>query len=220
MVKVLVSHGHSSRQGQIARRLTALGARITYAGPQNWNKRFEIPAGVTHVILAGGGDVNPMLYGALPFYGRYVDDGRDAVEVGILCEARERRLPVLGICRGMQLMAVWSGGALHQNLVEQGVTAFDHAHNEGHEIDVADGSFLKGATGRYRATVNTYHRQAVDRRVLPRSLWRETAWSVEDNVLEAMERRDGLPWYGVQFHPESMRGDWPWFLFERFLEAA
>jgi gamma-glutamyl-gamma-aminobutyrate hydrolase PuuD len=155
------------------------------------------------LLLAGGPDVEPWRYGQEPGPDTQPPKPeRDAAELGLLAGAVDAGLPVLGICRGMQLINVARGGTLHQHLPDA-VGHDDHAPAPGvygdHHVRVEAGSRLARALGgRAATTVPAYHHQGLDRlgdRLVA------TAWS-GDGLVEAVED-PALPFcVGVQWHPE------------------
>jgi putative glutamine amidotransferase len=163
------------------------------------------------LMLSGGGDIDPARYGAQPAARTAnVRPERDTAEFALLEAATSLRLPVLGICRGMQVINVARGGSLHQHLPD--VVGHDgHAPVPGafgaHEVRVAPGSRLSAILGRdgdLPVTAPTHHHQAVDR--LGRGLT-ATAWAA-DGTIEALEPDgDGPFLLAVQWHPEA--GDDP-----------
>lgn len=155
------------------------------------------------LVLAGGADVDPQRYaaGRDPATGPPRQD-RDDTELALARACLEREVPLLAICRGLQVLNVALGGTLVQHLPDVAGTA---AHRAGdgrfHErtLDVAPGSRLAALVGD-RLDVHCYHHQAVDR--LADGL-RAVAWS-EDGVVEAVERvPEGAFVLGVQAHPEE-----------------
>ncbi|MFL6024362.1 MAG: gamma-glutamyl-gamma-aminobutyrate hydrolase family protein, partial [Marmoricola sp.] len=145
---------------------------------------------VDALVLTGGGDIDPARYGGTG-EAEEVDPRRDADEIAVVHAAAEAGLPLLGVCRGMQILAVAFGGTL--------VGGLDHRLPEGgHEVRTADGSVVRqllGATARTSAL----HRQAV---LDPGPRWRATAWS-HDGTNEALEPAvPGCAVLGVQWHPE------------------
>lgn len=155
------------------------------------------------LLLIGGGDVDPTRYGAVPhaMTGR-VFPARDTAELTLLRRALDHRLPVLGICRGLQLLNVALGGTLHQHIPDL-VRHGGHAGAEGrfarHGVRIrADGSLAR-ALNRTSLEVPSYHHQAIDR--LGAGL-RATAWS-DDGLIEAAELEDHPFTVGVQWHPEA-----------------
>jgi putative glutamine amidotransferase len=162
------------------------------------------------LVLSGGGDIDPARYRAEPApETTSVREERDTAEFALLAAAMERQLPVLGICRGLQIMNVARGGSLHQHL--PAVVGHDgHAPVPGsfgaHPVHVAPGSRLAGILGRDEIdapiTTPTHHHQAVDQ--LGDGLVR-TAWAA-DGTIEAFELdagADGPFMVAVQWHPEA-----------------
>jgi putative glutamine amidotransferase len=159
--------------------------------------------GVDGLLLTGGGDVDPALFGAPPDPGLgEVDLDRDRFELALYRAARARGLPVLGICRGIQLIAVAEGGDLIQHLAPRpGSVQHEQASRDGdpiHTIRIAAGTHLAAAFGAGEARVNSYHHQAVGR--VPDAL--RTVATAPDGVVEAIEGRDGAFLLAVQWHPE------------------
>ena len=156
------------------------------------------------VLLTGGGDVDPGRYGAQPHPATSrVSESRDAAELEVLAAAVAAGKPVLGVCRGMQLLNVAHGGTLCQHL-DNGA---GHTPSPGtfgsHPVRVAAGSRLAGILGANGTGVDvpTAHHQAIDR--LGDGLV-ATAWA-DDGVIEAVERSDGSAPFlvAVQWHPEA-----------------
>jgi gamma-glutamyl-gamma-aminobutyrate hydrolase PuuD len=156
---------------------------------------------VDGLLVAGGADVDPARYGALrhPNTGSARPD-RDDWEIALLRAAVRRGMPVLGVCRGMQVLAVALGGTLVQHLPDQ-TGSHEHCPVVGvhgrHLVQVAATSRLGAAVGP-QLEVASYHHQAVDR--LPAPLV-PTAWA-SDGTIEACEADDGSWTVGVQWHPE------------------
>src|SRR5256714_251996 len=143
--------------------------------------------GLDGILLTGGGDVDPTRYGALPVPEVFgIDPGRDAFEVALVLSAARAGVPVLGICRGCQVMNVALGGSLIQHV--PAVTGRDHYRKDlslvtVHGVLVAPGSLLAGVVGASQVDVNSLHPQAVDR--LGGGL-KAVAWS-GDGVVEGVE---------------------------------
>jgi putative glutamine amidotransferase len=171
---------------------------------------------VQGLVLTGGEDVEPGRYGAAPHakLGE-TDAARDAVELALIAAAERRRLPVLAICRGIQILNVALGGTLYQDLGSERTGPIDHADQRvRHGLRIEAHSRIHHAVGALDARVNTRHHQAI--RDLAPTL-HATAWA-EDGVIEGVERPNGgAAWtLGVQWHPED---DVEAGLFRGFAEA-
>lgn len=163
----------------------------------------EVVNGIDGLLLSGGGDVEPACYGATPVPEiENVDPERDASELAVVAAAVSRHLPVLGICRGAQLLNVARGGTLHQHLAGEGILAHQERRRRDelvHDVTPEAGSLLASLAGLDPFKVNSIHHQAVD--VLGRQL-RAVATAV-DGVVEAIESSDGSM-LAVQWHPECL----------------
>lgn len=161
-------------------------------------------ASVRGLVLTGGEDVGPERYGAKPHpqLGK-VDRVRDTAELALIAEARKRRLPILAICRGIQILNVALGGTLYQDLASERPGPIAHQDESGHHaIRVEPGSLLEKTLGTQSALVNSRHHQAI-RDLAPGLV--AVAWA-EDGVIEAAEPADAAaPWLvAVQWHPEDL----------------
>ena len=172
---------------------------------------------VDGLLLPGGWDVDPSFYGEERDENvKETDPELDATEIRLFEQARQRKIPVLGICRGQQVINVAMGGSLVQHLEDHDARAIGRKHLL-HAIEVDRSSELGRATGGTRIRVNSLHHQAV-RKV--GSGLRPTALG-EDGTVEGVESDDGLI-VAVQCHPEELAGEFPWAqtLFERFVARA
>ena len=160
-------------------------------------------AGLQGLLLTGGPDLNPARYGGTPHPANETpDDDRDELETGLLAEALAGGLPVLAICRGMQLFNVAHGGTLIQHLdncAVHRVTGNDLALPV-HEVLVEPGTRLAAILGEGAHAVNSRHHQAVERVGAGLCV---TARSTPDGVIEALERSDCRFALAVQWHPED-----------------
>jgi len=158
------------------------------------------------LVLQGGADVDPFSYGEDPLRPEWSgDDIRDAYEIELLQEFIAARKPVLGVCRGLQLINVAFEGTLYQDIHAQcghGLRHFspDAYDQHFHEIQLIPGTGLAGLyPGLISARVNSIHHQAVKQ--LGRELAAE-AVSMPDSIIEAIRWRGGSYVVGVQWHPE------------------
>ena len=164
-------------------------------------------AGIDALLLTGGGDVDPAWYGSLPSpdLGK-VDAARDGWEIALVRAAAARGLPVLGICRGAQLLNVAMGGTLEQHLPD--VTDLRHCVDERcaeavHDVHIGARSGLGAVVGTEVLGVNSLHHQAVAD--VGEGLV-AVAWA-EDGTVEAVEAAggdDNARMLGVQWHPELL----------------
>jgi putative glutamine amidotransferase len=169
------------------------------------------------LLLPGGWDVDPSFYGEAPDEKVVETDPElDQTELSMFRQARERELPVLGICRGQQVINVAMGGSLVQHLEGHEVRAHGRSHLA-HSIEVNPTSELGLAAGTHQIRVNSFHHQAI--RELAEGL-HQTARG-DDGTVEGVESDDGLI-VAVQCHPEELTTDLPWArnLFERFVARA
>jgi putative glutamine amidotransferase len=170
--------------------------------------------GAAGVVLTGGVDVDPAAYRApASAFVTETQPERDVFELDVLRAARERGLPVLCICRGLQIANVAFGGTLIADIPNRLGGAATLPHDVGlpdqhdgwrvvpeHVVDIDPDSLLARVTGTTRLATNAAHHQAVDRcagdlRVVART---------SDGIVEALEPNFGAPfWLAVQWHPES-----------------
>jgi putative glutamine amidotransferase len=166
------------------------------------------------IMFAGGGDVDPANWGAEKHPATDSDPIRDTSELMLMRAALEMDLPTLGVCRGMQVMAVATGGSLHQHLPDligddrhraaQNLStpstdplAADASAYGRHDVVVKRGSQAHALLGTH-LTVNSFHHQAVD----DPGAFVPTGWCPDDRVIEIMEDPQRSFALGVQWHPE------------------
>ncbi|MGQ9458132.1 MAG: gamma-glutamyl-gamma-aminobutyrate hydrolase family protein [Anaerolineae bacterium] len=166
---------------------------------------------VDGVLLAGGGDVDPTLYGQDPHPAlRDVDRARDDLELSLARLALHRGLPILGICRGIQVLNVATGGTLYQDLPSERPGPFSHGcfqpqfppDHLAHEVASEPGSLLARIMGQATFGVNSRHHQGIHR--LGKG-WNAVAHA-PDGLVEAVENPDHPFALGVQWHPENLLG--------------
>ncbi|MEM7033044.1 MAG: gamma-glutamyl-gamma-aminobutyrate hydrolase family protein [Chloroflexota bacterium] len=181
------------------------------------------------VLLAGGGDVDPVRYGETKHETvMLIEDERDQVELAMTRWAIDEEKPLFGVCRGIQVMAVATGGTLWQDLPSQvpAVLEEDYTHSNGdlprntlvHEVELLPGSQIAEITGESRIAVNSLHHQAVKQ--APSGY--EITGRSQDGVIEVIEQPDHQFCLGVQWHPEEMVKDEASArkLFAAFVEAC
>ena len=161
------------------------------------------------IVFVGGNDIDPAYWGAERHPETEVDVARDESELMLMRATLEMDLPVLGVCRGMQVMAVVAGGSLHQHLPDligherhraasgtdplaAGAAAYGR-----HDVEVRRGSQAYDLLGS-RLTVNSFHHQAVD----DPGTFTPVGWCPDDKVVEIIEDRERHFALGVQWHPE------------------
>lgn len=153
--------------------------------------------GIDGLVLSGGGDLSPQLFGCEPVEASYgISEIRDAYECALVHDAQQRRIPVLAICRGLQLINVLRGGTLHLHIDEHWQTA--PADEAAHSVRLAAASRLAEIVGSEELDVNSYHHQAIE--VLGPGL---VPVAHHGQLIEAFEdpEHDIL---AVQWHPEHL----------------
>ncbi len=181
---------------------------------------------VDGVLLSGGPDVDPALYGQAPHPSTHVDRDRDRFEIPLSKEAVAQDVPVFAICRGVQVLNVAAGGTLVQDIPSAIETELDHSvqepkHAPAHDVRVTPDTVLASTLGDVRqldtCIVNSRHHQAVAD-VAPSFVVSAVS---PDGIVEAIERPDSKFCVGVQWHPENFwrTGEFDG-LFEAFVEAA
>lgn len=180
-------------------------------------------AEILHGLLIPGSpaDVDPALYGEEP-HPRVgpINLGRTAFEIRMVLLARQRHLPVFGICGGAQVLNVALGGSLYQDIPSQVAKAYKHtgASERAHTVDIVPGTRLSAILGLREMRVNSLHHQAVK---APGQGLTVSA-SSRDGVVEAVEVSDAAFVLGVQWHPEQLFADDDASrqLFSAFVQAA
>jgi putative glutamine amidotransferase len=167
------------------------------------------------ILFTGGEDVDPALYGEVKQHENVHDfRARDEFEFALLDRAIQRRAPVLGICRGVQMINVKFGGSLYQDMKEDAEPQLEHRQTDAgksrqeatHSVLVTDENSKLGGIVQGACRVNSLHHQAVKR--VGRGL-KVTARS-EDGFVEAVESAEEYPFLmAVQWHPEEMVNDSP-----------
>jgi len=173
---------------------------------RSWKR---LAAGLDGLLLTGGGDIDPALFGEAPHPKLHdVAPIRDTFEANAARWALEHRVPLLCICRGIQVLNVALGGSLHQDVGTEPGTPLTHSQKEPrdqptHKVKVAPGSRLAEVMGAEEVDVNSMHHQAL--KALGRGLV-ATAWA-PDQLVEGVEMPEQPSFVlGVQWHPEELIG--------------
>jgi putative glutamine amidotransferase len=156
------------------------------------------------LVLGGGADIDPETQGVEAHPETVgMNPDRDRFEIALALEALERGIPLLGVCRGMQVLNVACGGTLDQHLPDR----LGHERHRSvpgswaeHEVRIEPESLAARAAGAVRLTVKSHHHQGVD--VIADSL-SASAWATDDESVEAIESADGAFVLGVLWHPEE-----------------
>jgi len=177
-------------------------------------------------LFTGGGDVSPSCYGedTLQCCGE-ISPLRDVMELDLLRAVLPTGKPILGVCRGIQLLNVGLGGTLYQDIYQQNAQSFQQQHTQklpdylpAHDVLIEEGSLLHRIVKTLRLPVNTLHHQAVKDCAPGLAAVAKSSSS----LIEAVEKKDHPYFLGVQWHPERM-----WHvdaaakaIFESFIDAC
>jgi putative glutamine amidotransferase len=213
--RVVIPFRNSKKVEPYVAALRAAGAE---AVPLLADRPLELD-GTAGLLLMGGTDVNPIRYGQEPVpETNQPDNERDEIELEIIDRAIQKDLPILAICRGLQLLNVYHGGTLTQHLgsPRHNVQAEDKS-KPAHEVEIERGTVLAQAIGAHFVQVNSRHHQAVAS--IGAGL-QVSARDPHDGIVEGIERADKRFVVAVQWHPEDqiLRQPEQLRLFQRFVE--
>lgn len=193
----------SARGGRWMWWLSWLGLRLTGLRPVRLTAPLDPEAleGFAGFLIGGGDDIGADLYGGAPMVDVRIDVARDAMELRVLDHALPRDLPVLGICRGAQMLNIRLGGDVHQEVR----VAFENVPRMWtplpvKTVTIEPGTRLAGILGRERFRANSLHHQAVDRLGAGLVVAGRDEWG----VVQAVEDSDARFRIGVQWHPEFL----------------
>ncbi len=197
---------HSLRQEYVRAVDAAGGLPVVLAPLLDAAEAPALLARLDALVLSGGGDVDPALFGQAPHpkLGRVLRE-RDDFELALCRAALARDLPILAICRGHQVLNVATGGTLIQDIPSLVARGGDHdprceRWERAHAVAVTPGSRLHAILGTERVDVNSFHHQAID--AVGAGL-RVSARAPEDGIIEGVEMPGQRFVVGVQWHPES-----------------
>jgi putative glutamine amidotransferase len=195
----------------------------------NWLERRQIEAlrsRLDGILLSGGGDIDPQRFGGKAHARVYgIEPERDSLEAQLVEIAVRTDWPILGICRGIQVMNVTLGGTLYTHIQDQLAGAQKHDYFPdyprsllSHPVRVEASSRLAELLGETQVAVNSLHHQGIEH-LAP--VLRPLAWSTPDELVEAAELPDHPFGLGVQWHPEWLQEHEPMRrLFQAFVTAA
>ncbi len=191
-------------QGYYMSVLEAGGTPVVIPSYDNEKALVSILDTLDGLVLSGGADIDPDYLGEEPLDCISVNPRRDAQELMLVRLAVERQIPILGICRGIQMLTAALGGKLYQDIKTQhGRPCIEHSQTiarglPSHDVKIEKDSLLHSLMGTETLAVNSFHHQAV--KEVPQG-FRVTAMS-EDGIIEGMESTTFRPILGVQWHPE------------------
>lgn len=191
-------------QGYYMSVLEAGGTPVVIPSYDNEKALVSILDTLDGLVLSGGADIDPDYLGEEPLDCISVNPRRDAQELVLVSLAVERQIPILGICRGIQMLTAALGGKLYQDIKTQhGRPCIEHSQTiarglPSHDVKIEKDSLLHSLMGTETLAVNSFHHQAV--KEVPQG-FRVTAMS-EDGIIEGMESTTFRPILGVQWHPE------------------
>ena len=182
----------------------------------------EILQNIQGIIFSGGVDPNPIFFGENPMYCNEVSPKRDIFEINLCRKAFKKNIPMLGICRGMQIIALAFGGKIYQDIQKEHFNTFNHFQNFSgkypfHGVNIIKNTGLYSILQKKRIYVNSFHHQAVCE--VPKNFI--ISAKSDDLIIEAIEYTGKNFIMGVQWHPEqtsqkSIRR----YIFKTFIDKA
>lgn len=203
--------------------IKSAGGNIIIAPPHTGEMVAKLINNIDGLFLTGGDDVHPRHYGKniAPHYEGTIDEERYAFEHACITAALARNIPILGVCHGMQVLNVYFGGTLYQDLGHELPGALPHhGHTPRshlvHEVTLSSPSLLEKITEHTVLTTNSFHHQGVE--ILSQKL--TATGTTEDGLIESFEEAEH-PWLiGVQWHPEELDDAPSKKLFAAFVNAC
>ena len=187
------------------------------------NRIRELFESVDGVLLCGGPDIHPNLYGEqIKYYCGHVNHERDVFELELARLCIEEDKPLMGICRGSQVLNVACGGTLYQDINLQGATDFKHADNSeshspvAHPVNLLTGKFFEQVLGISELEITSWHHQAV--RAPGEGI--EIAALCPDGIIEGVYMPAKKCIFGVEWHPEMLPDNPGYKLFDYFVDQC
>ena len=218
-------HQHSIRDTYFDSIMRAGGIPVLLPRVTNADIAKDLLAHLDGLLLAGGGDVNPSRFGeeTLPTCGK-IEEVRDISELILIDEALKSEMPIFGICRGVQVLAVALGATLFQDIESQlGIPASEHKQekpydNPHHVVRFKEGSLLERITGTSVMPTNSMHHQSIKDAGDKLKIEGITM----DGIIEAVSMVGRENVFGVQFHPEFLAhySDWASRLFDYYISQC
>ncbi|MFW6022733.1 MAG: gamma-glutamyl-gamma-aminobutyrate hydrolase family protein [Halanaerobiaceae bacterium] len=158
------------------------------------------------LLLTGGSDIDPLIYGENPLPGiRGIDPLRDGFEIDLVRYARKKKLPILGVCKGCQVLNISFGGTLYQDIASQLDNVLKHNQEAPrwyatHRVNIRKDTVLHEIIGKTTIKVNSIHHQSI-KNISPSF---NISAEADDNIIEAIEYKTDDFIMGIQWHPETM----------------
>lgn len=199
------------------------GLPLILPNTQRLNSIDQMVKVIDGLVVSGGGDVDPHFYNEKKKAKNLrPTKERDLFEITLVREAKRKRIPILAICRGMQLVNVAFGGTLYQDFSFK-KRFLDHTlegslrYNKKHSVIIREKTKLYSIIGKRRIQVNTSHHQMAKKIAAGFVV---NAWSEKDEVIEGIETKDNNFLICVQWHPELMKDKSSRLLFDSLIKAA
>ena len=225
IIGVLATNCEGTQSNYIQAIERAGGCPVVLSKVKNLSTIKSIIQAIDGIVFTGGTDINPLNYEEMPHtILESIDPARDNFELSLVKSIlSDTDIPVLGICRGMQILNIVSGGTLYQDLLSQNATEFNHSLTDvfprdelSHIVNITNPSKLYDVFQVDKIAVNSFHHQGI--KTVGESF--EATMISEDNIIEAIEMKGDRFVVGVQWHPELLVEKHPEYLklFTSFLE--
>lgn len=225
IIGILATNCEGTQENYIRAIEKAGGCPVVLSGVENINTINPINQILDGIVFTGGTDISPLNYEEMPYEGlEWIDPTRDKFELDLAKKIlSDTDIPILGICRGMQILNVVAGGSLYQDLLNQKATEFNHSltnifpkDQPSHMVNITGFSKLYDIFQVDKIAVNSFHHQGI--KTIGKDF--EATMISEDNIIEAIEMKGERFVVGVQWHPEMLLEKHPKYLklFTSFIE--